>query len=200
MNIKKLIFATNNKHKIYEVKLLLPDVEIITPNDLHDETEVEENSPTLEGNSFLKAKYFFDKYHLPVIADDTGLFCLALDDKPGVYSARYASLGMDHYFHDDMKNRKKLINDLKDLNHDAYFECVICLIENQGKVSYFHGRTYGHILESEDGSNGFGYDSIFYSNDLNKTFGQATDTEKGSVSHRGRAIIELKKYLNQGDE
>lgn len=193
----KLILASNNAHKVRELRTLLPDFDIITPKDLNDQTEVEENSDTLEGNSYLKAKYFFEKYNIMTIADDSGIFCDALDNMPGVYSARYASLGSEKLFNDDHMNNRKLINDLQGKDHSAHFSCVICLIELNGKVSYFEGNTYGHVLDEYDGENGFGYDCIFYSNDLNKCFGRASAEEKDSVSHRGRASKKLKEYLEK---
>jgi XTP/dITP diphosphohydrolase len=124
-----------------------------------------------------------------VLSDDSGLSCIALDGKPGVYSARYAS------DHDIKLNRSKLISDLKDKDKKAYFNCTLVLYHIDGKYEYAEGKTYGTIIEEEKGDTSFGYDCIFLSDDLKKTFGEATDQEKNSVSHRFRAVKQIKKYL-----
>lgn len=194
----RIILATHNAHKVKEFKEMLPDFEIVSLDDLNEVNEPVEDGKTLKENAYIKAKYFYDKYNECVLSDDTGLLVDALDGMPGVYSARYASLGQEISFHDDKLNREKLLKELEgNLNRNAHFECVLCLINKNGNVNYFEGKTLGTITNASDGSNGFGYDSIFYSLDLNKTFGKATNKEKDSISHRGRAILNLKSFLNE---
>lgn len=197
--MKKIIVATNNKHKLVELKDMLGNIcELISLGDLNEKTEPKEDGLTFSENAYKKAKYYYDIYKLPVIADDTGLVVPALNGMPGIYSARYASLGQEEEFHDDYLNRKKLIKELENkTDRGAYFECTICYIDND-TIQYFTGKTYGHIIktsEEETQSNGFGYDKLFYSDALNKTFGEATEAEKNSVSHRGRAVNKLKEYI-----
>lgn len=192
----KILLASNNAHKVKELKDLLCDVEIITPKDLNDNFEVIEDGKTLEENSFKKASYYHDHYDYDVVSDDTGLFCNGLDGMPGIYSARYASLGCDHEFSCDTLNREKLLRELQGKDRNAYFKTVICFYEKSGKVNYFEGKCEGRILEKEEGENGFGYDVLFYSYDLNKTFGTATEEEKNMVSHRFKASNKLKEYIN----
>lgn len=195
--MENIIIASNNKHKISELSKMLNKYNIISLNDLNEKYEPNENGTSLKENAYIKAKYYFDKYHENVISDDSGLFVTALNGLPGIFSARYASLGNNNEFHDDLLNRKKLLQDLKiEKNREAKFICVICLIEKNGNVSYFVGETLGCILEEERGNNGFGYDSLFYSYDLSKTFAEATEEEKAKVSHRGRSILKLKEYIN----
>ena len=191
----KILLASNNKHKYQEFSNILKGYEIITPRDLNDDFEVDETGTTLEENSFLKASYYHQKYDYDVISDDTGLFCDGIDGMPGVYSARYASLGTSKTFHDDALNRQKLINELEGKDKKAYFKTIICLYCKNGDVYYFDGIVNGEILDTNKGLNGFGYDSLFYSYELGKTFGEATEEEKNNVSHRARAAFKLKSFL-----
>lgn len=193
----EIILASHNEHKVNEIKSILNEINIVSLSTINEFDEPEENGKNLYENAYIKAKYYYDKFHRTVIADDTGLVVEALDGMPGVYSARYASLDTGAVFHDDSLNRLKLLKELKNKeNRNAHFDCVICLIEEDGKTSYFLGQTFGHITTKECGDNGFGYDSLFYSDDLKKTFGEATNDEKDKVSHRGRALKLLKEYLN----
>lgn len=193
----KIILASHNEHKVNEIKTILNDIDIVSLSSINELEEPEENGKDLYENAYIKAKYYYDKLHEAVIADDTGLIVESLDGMPGIFSARYASLGTGSSFHDDNLNRLKLLRELHDKpNRNAHFDCVICLIEKSGKTSFFLGQTFGHITLKPYGNNGFGYDSLFFSNDLNKTFGEATNEEKDKVSHRGRALKLLKEYLN----
>ena len=149
---------------------------------------------TFEENALIKAKtihnYLNDKnLDYLVMADDSGLCCDSLDGAPGIYSARYAEE------HNDQANRDKLIKDLEGKDKSAYFNCTIVLYYPNDEYKVFVGKTYGIIIEEEKGKTDFGYDPIFYSNDLNKTFGEASEEEKNRVSHRGRAINEMLKEL-----
>ena len=192
--MKTIVLASNNKHKIKEFKEILKDYEILSLNDIEYYDEIEETGETFEENSLLKAKTIHDflkKKGLEyiVIADDSGLCCEALNGAPGVYSARYAGN------HNDQANRDKLRKELKDKDHTAYFNCTIVVYYPDETHKVFVGKTYGTIIEEEKGDKSFGYDCIFLSKDLNKTFGEATEEEKNSVSHRGRAIGEMLKEL-----
>ena len=199
----EIILATQNKDKVKEFNKLIEDPKLdATVKSLKDfdiTYDVEENGKTLKENAYLKAKGYKDiidkmtTENFLIIADDTGLFVDALDGAPGIYSARYS--GEDATY---AKNRAKLLNDLKGKeNREAYFETIICLIEGDD-IHYFHGRVDGKILEKETGDKSqFGYDQVFYSYDLGKSFGEAGFIEKNSVSHRGRAFDELLVYLKR---
>ena len=190
-NMKTIVLASNNKHKIKEFKKMLPEYNVLSLSDINYTEEIEETGTTFEENSLLKAKTIHDylKNDYIVIADDSGLCCEALDGAPGIYSARYAGN------HNDQANRDKLRKDLKDKDHTAYFNCTIVVYYPDDTHKVFTGKTYGTIIEEERGDTSFGYDCIFLSKDLNKTFGEATEEEKNSVSHRGRAIESMLKEL-----
>jgi len=192
--MKTIILATNNTHKQKEFQELLAGIKILTLKDIGFSGDVEETGSTTRENAEIKAKAIFEfektkGFNFPVISDDSGLFVNALSGEPGVYSARYAG------DHNSQSNRDKVIKNLEGKNdRSAYFECTICYID-ENTTKFFVGRTYGQITKEEIGDTSFGYDCIFLSDDLHKTFGQSTEQEKDSVSHRGRAVIELKKFL-----
>lgn len=191
---KKIVFASNNKHKLDEVRQILKGYQVLSLKDIGFESDVEENGDTLADNAKIKAlaikKYCEEKnLDYPVFSDDSGLFVEALKGEPGVYSARYADA------HNDEANRQKVLNNLKrKRNRKAYFECVICYVYGE-EIKIFSGKTYGEILKEYKGDTSFGYDCIFLSDDLHKSFGEASKDEKDSVSHRGRAVESLKEYL-----
>ena len=192
--MRKIVLASNNKHKVKEIKEILSGIELLTLNDIGFNEEIDETGTTFLENALIKAETvsnFLKNNNLDydVLSDDSGLSCIALDGKPGVYSARYAS------DHDIKLNRTKLISDLKDKDKKAYFNCTLVLYHIDGKYEYAEGKTYGTIIEEEKGDTSFGYDCIFLSDDLKKTFGEATEQEKNSVSHRFRALKQIKKYL-----
>lgn len=194
----KLFLATNNKHKIHEIKEMLPDWEIVTPKDYNDADDPEETGTTFIENAHIKARHFYEKYKLPTIADDSGIVVNALNGMPGVYSARYANLGIVDANSSDEANRVKLFKELEGVtDRSAYFSCAIAFIDEEGVGHSFIGNTYGEITHEEFGENGFGYDCMFLSNDLNKPFGIATEEEKASVSHRGRAIRMFKEAVDK---
>lgn len=190
--MQKLVIATSNKGKLKEIKEMLGGMyEIVSMKDVGFNAEIEETGETFEENSLLKAKAVYDFCHLPSLADDSGLMVDALNGAPGVYSARYA--GEDH---SDKANRQKLLKELSDVSlRTAKFVSVITLIDENEDVFVGIGETKGEITREERGENGFGYDSLFFSYDLQKTFGQATDEEKNEVSHRSRALADLTKKL-----
>lgn len=193
--MKKIVLASNNKHKIKEFKEILSNVEILTLSDIGFFDEIEETGNSFLDNALIKAssisKYLKEKgLDYDVIADDSGLCCEALNLAPGIYSARYAGI------HGDSKaNRNKLINDLKNKDKTAYFNATIVLYHIDGTYDYKEGKTYGKIIDEELGDTSFGYDCIFLSDDLNKTFGEALSEEKNKVSHRYRALEQIKKLI-----
>lgn len=193
--MKTIVLASNNKHKVEEFKEILKEYNILTLNDIEYYEEIEENGKTFEENALIKAKtinnYLKQKaLDYIVIADDSGLCVDSLNGAPGVYSARYAGVHGD-----DKSNRDKLIKDLQGKNRKANFVCNIVVYYPNDEYKVFVGKTEGEIIDEEKGSKEFGYDCIFYSYDLNKTFGEASSEEKNNVSHRGRAIKEMLKEL-----
>lgn len=189
-----IVFASNNKHKISEYKSIITNYNILTLNDVGFYDDIVEDGKDFYENALIKANtvYEFLKrkgLNYIVIAEDGGLCVDALNGEPGIYSARYSGVHGD-----DAANRKKLLSKLDGLDRSAYFMCVITLIKN-GEVSYYTGKTNGSITNEEIGDTSFGYDCVFYSSDLGKTFGECSNEEKNSVSHRGRAIEEMVKDL-----
>ena len=182
----KLAIATNNQHKLQEIRAILGDSfeELFSLKDLGIDVDVEETGSTLEENALIKARAILSLSGIATLADDTGLMVDALNGAPGVYSARYA--GEEH---DDAKNRALLLKNLDGIkDRSAHFATVIALCYPDGKTLTATGRVNGEILLSERGTEGFGYDSLFFSTELGKTFAEATQAEKNSVSHRGRAL------------
>lgn len=189
----KIILATNNVHKFKEFKKIYSDEELLSLKDIGFFEDVEETGATFLENALIKAKavheYAVSKNLMyPVIADDSGLEVDALDGAPGVYSARYASE------HDQKKNRDYLIKQLRGYeDKTAHFTCCLVKYFPNNEFIYAYGKTDGYIIEEETGDTSFGYDCIFYSSELNKTFGEASDEEKNGVSHRARAIKNLQE-------
>lgn len=188
--MKTIVVASNNKHKIKEIKNILADYNVLTLNDIDFYDGIVEDGKTFEENAFIKAKTIYNylkekNLEYIVMAEDSGLCVDSLDGAPGVYSARYAG------DHNDQANRDKLLRELKDKDKSAYFICNIILYYPNGKYKSFVGKTDGKITEEEIGDKSFGYDCIFYSNELNKTFGEASNAEKNAVSHRGRALRKM---------
>lgn len=182
----KLAIATNNQHKLQEIRAILGDSfeELLSLKDLGIDVDVEETGTTLEENALIKARAILALSGIATLADDTGLMVDALNGAPGVYSARYA--GEEH---NDAKNRALLLKNLDGVkDRSAHFATVIALCYPDGKTLTASGRVNGEILLSERGTEGFGYDSLFFSTELGETFAEATQAEKNSVSHRGRAL------------
>ena len=193
--MKKVVLASNNMHKVKEIKEMLDNVEVLTLNDIEYYDEIEETGTTYLENALIKARTISEylkskKLDYDVLADDSGLCCVALNGDPGVYSARYAG---EHV--NCKENRDKLINELKGKDNNACFNCTIVLYHIDGTYKYAEGKTYGKIINEELGDTSFGYDCIFMSDDLGKTFGEATDEEKNKVSHRYRALEQIKELL-----
>ena len=195
--METIVLASNNQHKIKEFKEIMKDYNIVTMAEVGFTDDIVEDGDTFLANSTIKsktiAKYLKGKnLNYMVMADDSGLCVDALNGDPGVYSARYAGE------HTQQANRDKLLANLKnveDPNRTARFKCVITLLKPDDTMLVGEGKVEGKILKQETGDTSFGYDCLFYSNELKKCFGQATETEKNSVSHRGRAIADLLKKL-----
>lgn len=191
----KLVLATDNAHKIVEMKKVFEElpIEILSKSDIGcGEIEVDETKDTLEGNAQLKASAIAEKTDFYVLADDTGLFVEELGGEPGVHSARYAGE------HDDEANRQKLLSALKDKdNRSAYFKTQLILIEPDKTVVSLDGICEGTITKEKFGDDSFGYDCIFMPEGYEKTFGQMTLEEKNQISHRAKALQRLKTYLQE---
>ena len=188
----KIVFATNNAHKLAEVQAVLGDAyELVTPRMCGVEEEIPENQPTLEGNASEKSHYLRARTGLDCFADDTGLEVEALDGAPGVHSARYASDG-----HDFAANNRLLLRNLEgQTNRRARFRTVISLLLG-GEEHLFEGVVQGRIIDHEQGSEGFGYDPLFIPDGYDRTFAQMTTEQKNAVSHRARAVRKLADYLH----
>ena len=188
----KILFATNNAHKLSEVSEVLGDgVRLLTPRDCGVTEEIPETQPTLEGNALQKARYLHERTGLDCFADDTGLEVAALGGAPGVRSARYATDG-----HDFAANNRLLLKNLEGTtDRRARFRTVIALILN-GKEHLFEGIVEGRIIDAERGAEGFGYDPLFIPDGGDKTFAEMSAEEKNAVSHRGRAVRRLAAYLH----
>ena len=186
---KKIVVARGNAHKIHEIKQIFKDVEIVSMADAGFSGEIEETGQTFRENAYIKAKAVCDFVKEPVLADDSGLCVEALGGAPGVFSARFSG-------GNSADNRAMLLKLMKDIpDRRAHFACAVCLIYPEGVALFGEGYTKGKILFEELGTSGFGYDSIFYSCDLKKSFGEATEEEKNSVSHRYRALEDLRSKL-----
>lgn len=188
-----VIVATGNKGKLKEFKKLLEGYfdNVYSVKDFGLDVDVEENGENFEQNVLIKANYIKQKTDLAVIADDSGLEVDALGGAPGLYSARYAGENAT-----DPDNRNKLFKEMQGVvDRSAHFVSVVALIMPDGRVYTGRGETKGYIMDHEEGSNGFGYDVMFFSHELGKCFGVASEEEKNSVSHRSKAVKNLLKCL-----
>ncbi|MGF6905511.1 XTP/dITP diphosphatase [Fusobacterium sp. PH5-44] len=192
----KVFLATANLHKIKEIKKVLenvPEIEIITLKDGVIVPDVIEDGKTFEENSIKKAVETAKYMGMITIADDSGLCVEALNGAPGVYSARYAGRHGN-----DLDNNKKLVENLKNIeNRNAKFVCVITIANKDGEYKTFYGEMYGKIIDEPLGTNGFGYDPHFYLIDYDKTVAEISDEKKNEISHRGMALKNLKKIINE---
>lgn len=188
----KLVFATNNAHKIDEARQIVGErFVILSLKDLGCEEDIPENEPTLEGNARNKAKWIKEHYGYDCFADDTGLEVAFLNGEPGVKSARYAS----EKGHDSAANMALVLERMKNAkNRDARFRTVIALLMD-GKEILFEGIVKGRIAEEPSGDAGFGYDPIFIPEEDSRTFAEYEASEKNAISHRGRAMKALMEYL-----
>ncbi len=189
----KLVFATNNLHKLKEVQEMLPSsIEILSLKDIHCFDEIDETETTLEGNARLKADYITHKFGHNCFADDTGLEVASLDGRPGVYSARFAGEPANAE-----NNMQKLMSELAlEINREAQFKTAICL-NLEGKQYFFEGICKGEILKEKQGEKGFGYDPIFKPDGFKNSFAEISSEEKNKISHRGLAINKLINFLKK---
>lgn len=189
----KIVFATNNKHKLEEIKDILgKDFEIVSLAEIGCHEDIPETGLTLEENARQKSTYIVEHYNHDCFADDTGLEVDALNGEPGVHSARYAE-GTDH---DSEANMRKLLSKMSNVkDRTARFRTVISLIIN-GVEHQFEGRVEGRIATEKHGTEGFGYDPIFIPEGYDKSFAELGEEVKNQISHRARAVKKLAKYLS----
>jgi len=187
----KIVFATSNQNKASEISNLLPTgFEILTLNDLEITEEIPETADTLEGNAHLKAQYVFERFGIPCFADDTGLEIEALNQRPGVYSARYAGAERS-----DEANMQRVLDELEaHSNRAARFRTVIALYLPD-TIQEFEGIVNGNILTEKHGEKGFGYDPIFCPEGEARSFAEMSLEEKNTMSHRARAFAKMIDYL-----
>lgn len=192
----KIVFATNNQHKLAEVRQILGErFEVVGLKDIGCHEDIPETADTLEGNAQQKVHYVKEHYGLDCFADDTGLEVAALDGAPGVHSARYAELFGKGDTHDSDANMNLLLNNLEEkTDRSARFRTVIALIY-KGQEYLFEGICPGKILHERHGSEGFGYDPIFQPTGFDQSFAQMSAEEKNAISHRGRATQKLAEFL-----
>ena len=211
--IMKIVFATNNDHKLSEIRSILGDnIEVLSLKDIGCEVDIPETGTTLEENALQKAQYVYDHYHIDCFADDTGLEVDALDGAPGVYSARYASMASQTSTtsaasHDSEANMARLLHELgNNNNRRARFRTVIALIQKKDvcpcgctsikEIHKFEGIVDGEIIRERRGGEGFGYDPIFQPEGYDQTFAELGMDIKNHISHRARAVAKLCEFLN----
>ncbi len=193
----KIVFATNNKHKLEEIRDILgPQFQIVSLADIGCHDDIVEDGNTLEANARIKSHYVSSKYNVPCFADDTGLEVDALGGEPGVHSARYAE-GTDHNSEANMQ--KLLLKLANNNNRRARFRTVISLLEKDGNGKWtehiFEGKVEGTIATEKHGTEGFGYDPIFIPDGYNESFAQLGEAIKNHISHRAHAVEKLAAYL-----
>lgn len=191
--MNKLFIATNNNHKLEEMndifKSLNFDVEIVSPKTFNDYTEPLEDGLTFKENAYIKAKYYYDKYHLPTLADDSGIYIKYFNNYPGVHSSRF--LHSNNYLERNIKILD-LMKNVKD--RECVFNCWLCYINEFGEDKYFSATLEGEIANEAKGDYGFGYDPIFYLKEYNKTNAELTNYGKNKISHRFKV---LKEFVNE---
>ncbi len=187
---KVIVAASGNAGKIREISEILNDYRVISCKELGFTDDIEETGKTFYDNAFIKAETVAKALNMPALADDSGLCVTALSGAPGVYSARYSGTGTDE------GNIDKLLKETENVSdRSAKFVSAVVVYYPDGKIVSAQGETFGEILRARRGNGGFGYDPVFYSYDLKKSFGEASAEEKNSVSHRARALAELRKKL-----
>ena len=187
---QRIVLASGTAHKIKEIAQMLPEYEVVGYKELGFDEEIVEDGSTFYENALIKAKTVSLALNLPALADDSGICVEALGGQPGIYSARYAGDGIDAH------NNALLLENIKGVkNRKAKFVCCMVFYKPDGTIITATGETHGDIMDCEQGENGFGYDPLFFSHDLQKCLGVASDIEKNSISHRFRAISALKDKL-----
>lgn len=191
--MKNIVFATNNKNKLREIRDIVGSkYNILSLSDINCHDDIPETADTIEGNALLKARFVKEKYGYDCFADDTGLEVEALDNRPGVYSARFAGEDCN-----SENNINKLLSELEGIeNRKARFRTVIALIKGENEEE-FEGVIYGNISHERHGEGGFGYDKVFVPENYEKTFAEMLPEEKNSISHRAKATRLLIEYLNK---
>ena len=189
--MKELILASNNAHKVEEIKSILDDYKILTLKDIGYYEDIIEDGTTFEENALIKARTIAEYSGKDAIADDSGLSVALLDGRPGVYSARYSKEQTDE------KNIEKVLLELNGEKSEAKFVSVIALVRPDGSEITFRGECHGEIIFEKRGNNGFGYDPIFYVPSLEKTFAELTPEQKNSISHRKESLEKFSKYLKE---
>ena len=189
--MKELILASNNAHKVEEIKSILDDYKILTLKDIGYYEDIIEDGTTFEENALIKARTIAKYSGKAAIADDSGLSVALLDGRPGVYSARYSKEQTDE------KNIEKVLSELNGEKSEAKFVSVIALVRPDGSEITFRGECHGEIIFEKRGNNGFGYDPIFYVPSLEKTFAELTPEQKNSISHRKESLEKFSKYLKE---
>ena len=191
--MKNIVFATNNKNKLREIRDIVGSkYNILSLSDINCHEDIPETADTIDGNALLKARFVKEKYGYDCFADDTGLEVEALDNRPGVYSARFAGEDCN-----SENNINKLLSELEGIeNRKARFRTVIALIKGETEEE-FEGVIYGNISHERHGEGGFGYDKVFVPENYEKTFAEMLPKEKNSISHRAKATRLLIEYLNK---
>jgi len=189
----QLVFATNNKNKIKEINNLIGNsIELLSLADINCHEDIPETADTITENALQKVQYVYEKYGYNCFADDTGLEIASLNGEPGIYSARYAGAQRDAN-----DNIDKVLSNLKDkTDRNAHFKTVIALIID-GKETLFEGIAEGEITETKSGAEGFGYDPIFKPKGYDLTFSEMSLEEKNGISHRGKAVRQLSRFLSK---
>ena len=193
MSKRRLIVATGNAGKLKEIKSILTEYEVVGAKELGLPTDVEENGATFCENAAIKARTLKQLTDCAVLADDSGLCVDALSGAPGIFTARYAGENAT-----DDENIDKMLSVMSGIPHEkriAQFRCAMCFINEQGKEIYGVGSCEGFILEERAGCGGFGYDPIFYVAEFNQSFGELSEEQKNRISHRKRALEDLKQKL-----
>ncbi len=189
--MKELILASNNAHKVEEIKSILEDYSILTLKDINYTEEIVEDGTTFEENALIKARTICKYSGKTAISDDSGLSVELLDGRPGVYSARYSKEQTDE------KNIEKVLLELNGQKSKAKFVSVIALVKPDGTELTFRGECHGEIIFEKRGTNGFGYDPIFYVSSLDKTFAELSAEQKNSISHRKQSLEKFSQYLKE---
>lgn len=189
--MKELILASNNAHKVEEIKSILEDYSILTLKDINYTEEIVEDGTTFEENALIKARTICKYSGKTAISDDSGLSVDLLDGRPGVYSARYSKEQTDE------KNIEKVLLELNGQKSKAKFVSVIALVKPNGTELTFRGECHGEIIFEKRGTNGFGYDPIFYVPSLDKTFAELSSEQKNSISHRKQSLEKFSQYLKE---
>ena len=189
---EKIVVATGNAHKLREIAEIFNDFEVISQKQAGFDLDVEETGSTFADNALIKVRAICKALNCIVIGDDSGLCVEALDGAPGVYSARYSG-----QHGNDKANRELLLKNMQNVeNRKAYFACAVAMAFPDGKEFVVEGRAQGQIMYEEKGDGGFGYDSLFFSEELKKSFAEATPSEKNAVSHRAKALAKLRMLIN----